>query len=88
MKNFERQCQSCGMPLKNGKVSGTEANGEPSTMYCELCYRDGKFLNPDMTIEEMKEIIDNTVGKEGLKGKFIAWMGKKQLPSLKRWKNS
>jgi hypothetical protein len=41
-----------------------------------------------MTIEEMKEVIDNTVGKEGLRGKFIAWMGKKQLPSLKRWKNS
>jgi hypothetical protein len=76
------------MPLKNGEVSGTEANGELSTMYCELCYRDGKFLNPDMTIEEMKEVIDNTVGKEGLRGKFIAWMGKKQLPSLKRWKNS
>ena len=84
---FEKQCQSCGMPLKNGEVSGTEKDGSKSNKYCELCYEKGKFKSPDMTIEEMKKILDDTVGKEGLKGKFLAWMGKMQLPSLERWKN-
>ncbi len=74
------------MPLKNGEVSGSEKDGSKSKMYCELCYKDGAFITPDMTLEEMKKILDDTIGKEGLRGKFIAWMGKMQLPSLKRWK--
>ncbi|MBE0574057.1 zinc ribbon domain-containing protein [Candidatus Dojkabacteria bacterium] len=86
MEAFEKQCQSCGMPLENGKKSGTEADGSPSKLYCTYCYKDGKFLQPDMTLEEMKKVLDTTIGKEGLKGKFLAFFGKMQLKSLKRWK--
>lgn len=85
MQEFKRQCQSCGMPLENGKKSGKEADGSKSSKYCEYCYKDGEFISPDMTIEEMKQILDDTVGKRGLSGKFLAWMGKMQLPSLERW---
>jgi hypothetical protein len=86
MDTFEKQCQSCGMPLEDGKKSGTESNGELSKTYCVLCYKDGAFISPDLTLNDMKKILDDTIGKEGLRGKFIAWMGKMQLPSLKRWK--
>lgn len=86
MQKFEKQCQSCGMPLEDGKHSGSEADGSKSCEYCVLCYNSGKFINPDMSLDDMKKVLDETVGKEGLKGKFIAWMGKMQLPSLKRWK--
>jgi hypothetical protein len=85
MDDFAKQCQSCGMPLKNGENSGTEKDGSKSKKYCQLCYMNGEFLKPDMTLEEMKKVLDDTIGKEGLKGKFIAWMGKMQLPKLERW---
>lgn len=86
METFEHQCQSCGMPLENGKKSGTEADKSPSKEYCSFCYEDGHFIQPEMTLQEMKSVLDSTIGKEGLRGKFIAFMGKMQLPSLKRWK--
>jgi hypothetical protein len=86
MENYEKQCQSCGMPLEKGKKSGTEADGSLSKTYCSYCYEKGKFIQPDLTLEEMKKILDETVGKEGLRGKFLAFMGKMQLPRLKRWK--
>ncbi|KXK26861.1 MAG: putative zinc ribbon domain protein [candidate division WS6 bacterium OLB20] len=87
-EKFENQCQSCGMPLRGGAVSGTEADGSKSRMYCEMCYKDGAFIDPDMTLDEMRRMLDETVGREGLKGKFLAFMGKMQLPGLKRWKSS
>ena len=85
MSKFQKQCQSCGMPLEQGKKSGTEADGSKSLKYCSLCYSEGEFYKPDMTIDEMKQILDDTVGKQGIRGKFIAWMGKMQLPKLERW---
>jgi hypothetical protein len=88
MSQFEKQCQSCGMPLEGGEKSGTEKDGSKSTMYCEYCYKDGSFVTPNMTMEEMKDVLDNTIGKQGLKGKIFAWMGKKQLPRLKRWQDA
>ena len=86
METYERFCQSCSMPLEEGKQSGTEKNGEKSKLYCHYCYEDGEYTDPNMTLEKMKNILDETIGKEGLKGKFLAWIGKMTLPSLKRWK--
>ena len=86
MEKFERQCQSCGMTLEGGMQAGTESDDSKSLMYCQYCYKDGVFTNPDMTLDEMKNVLDETIGKQGLKGKMFAWLGKKQLPSLKRWK--
>ncbi len=83
---YEKQCQSCGMPLEDGKNSGTEKDGSKSKKYCSYCYKDGAFVSPDMTIEEMKQVLDDTIGKEGIKGKILAWLGKMQLPKLERWK--
>ena len=46
-------CQSCGMPLEKEEDFGTEAGGEKSLIYCCYCYQDGKFTDPDITIDEM-----------------------------------
>ncbi|MBI2356883.1 zinc ribbon domain-containing protein [Candidatus Dojkabacteria bacterium] len=86
MDKFEKQCQSCGMPLEEGKKSGSEIDGSLSKMFCVNCYQEGKFTQPDLTLDGMKLVLDNTIGKEGLRGKIIAFLGKMQLPSLKRWK--
>ena len=86
MQTFEKQCQSCGMPLVNSKNAGKEKDGTPCAMYCVMCYNNGEFVNPNMTLDEMKKVLDNTIGKEGFRGKVIAWLGKMQLKTLKRWK--
>jgi hypothetical protein len=86
MSKYEKFCQSCAMPLEDGKTSGTEKDGTKSLKYCNYCYQDGEFTSPDMTLEEMKKVLDDTIGKEGRKGKFYAWMGKMTLPKLERWK--
>lgn len=48
-------CGSCGMPLESPDDTGTEADGSPSSRYCTHCYRDGAFVEPDLTRERMIE---------------------------------
>lgn len=82
------QCQSCGMPLKkdpSGQWWGTEEDGSISTMYCSLCYKDGKFTWWDCTIWEMQDIVEKAM-KDQWMNRFMRKMARRQLPSLKRWK--
>lgn len=44
-------CESCGMPLARDEDAGTEADGSRSTAYCIYCYRDGAFIEPNLTRE-------------------------------------
>lgn len=83
-----RQCQSCGMPLqtkKAGDCRGTEVDGSKSEKWCSLCYSDGKFLSPNMSLTEMTTIVDDALRKE--KVWFpMRYMAKRQLPRLERWR--
>ena len=45
-------CQSCGMPMDDPALRGTERDGSPSPHYCRYCYQDGAFTG-EMTMEEM-----------------------------------
>lgn len=45
-------CQSCGMPISDPTILGTEADGAPSQHYCKYCYENGTFTAP-MSMEEM-----------------------------------
>ena len=83
-----KQCQSCGMPLqtkKAGDCRGTEADGSRSEKWCSLCYKDGAFIGPECTLEEMKKIVDDALKEQG-SGRLMRWLAQKQLPSLERWK--
>lgn len=51
---MEKVCQSCGLPL-NERILGNENNGTFSQEYCYLCYRNGKFILPNLTMDEMKQ---------------------------------
>ncbi|MCA9381655.1 zinc ribbon domain-containing protein [Candidatus Dojkabacteria bacterium] len=80
---MEKQCQSCGMPLKDNQ--GAEADGSLNSMYCNLCYKDGSFCNPNASKEEMKLIVNNALKEKG----WIAplrWVALLQIPTLKRWR--
>ena len=48
----QKFCQSCGMPLSDATVLGTETNGSKNEEYCCYCYVDGHFT-VDCTMDEM-----------------------------------
>lgn len=52
MKIEMTRCQSDGQRIFPG-FFGTEADGSLSKIYCKFCYKDGKFTEPDITLEEM-----------------------------------
>jgi hypothetical protein len=79
-------CQSCSMPL-DGNNNGTEADGSKSQKYCNLCYEDGKFCDPNLTLEEMTQIVDRSLRERGW-GRFRRWMARSYLPKLERWKTT
>lgn len=52
------QCQSCGMPLaKDPQGGGTEADGSKSPRYCSHCYHSGRFTLPDISVDQMREVV-------------------------------
>lgn len=52
---LDNYCQSCAMPLTQGKISnyGTEVNGSKSDIYCKMCYQNGQFIEPNITYDQM-----------------------------------
>ncbi len=86
MSTAYKNCQSCGMPLKKDpKGGGTNADGSRSTMYCSLCYANGKFLQPDLTASQMQSFVREKMKEMGIPG-FLAGFFSKGVPRLERWK--
>lgn len=86
MKEY-KNCQSCSMPLnKDPQGGGTEADGSKSKMYCSLCYENGAFRQPDISMEEMQVFVKGKMKEMGIPG-FMAGMFTKKIPKLERWKN-
>jgi hypothetical protein len=79
-------CQSCSIPLnKDEKGGGTNADGSKSTMYCSMCYENGKFVQPKITVTEMQALVKVKLKKMGMPG-FLAGFFTKPIPRLERWK--
>ena len=79
-------CQSCGMPLKKDeKGGGSNADGSKSTMYCSRCYEGGKFINPNITLSEMKDKVKSKMKEMGFGG-LMAWFFTSNMHKLERWK--
>ena len=76
------------MPLKRDeKGGGSEADGTKSKMYCSRCYEDGKFVLPDITLEQMQERVKQKLKEFGFPG-FLAGLFTRNIPKLARWKNT
>lgn len=85
----EKICQSCGMPIEDKKLRGTEKDGSESTDYCCYCYKNGAF-SKDETMEAMIEsCIPFMLEDESCKSEEEARNALlKVIPNLKRWKSS
>lgn len=86
-----RFCQSCGMPIDEMELRGTEKDGGLSNDYCIYCYRDGAFTE-DCTMEQMiahcAEMVDEF--NKDSEVKYTKEEAVEQMrqffPQLKRWK--
>ena len=73
------------MPLsKDEQGGGTNADGIKSSEYCSKCYQNGKFTNPDMTLDEMKALVKGKMKEMHVPGFLAGWFTK-DMDKLKRW---
>ena len=80
-------CQSCAMPMKEDKHYGSNEDKSKSCDYCFYCYREGKFLNPTMTLEQMITKVTDFMKKRNMPQPAID-QATKTIPTLKRWLKS
>jgi hypothetical protein len=82
-------CQSCGMPMEKPEDFGTNADGSKSEDYCYFCFQNGKFTDPNITMEAM---IDKVAGFMVAQMKIpeaqAKGMAKYFIPKLERWRSS
>lgn len=78
-------CQSCGMPMEDEKLLGTNEDLTQNPEYCTYCYQEGKFTS-DITMDQMIEICIPHMVKEGMVEQEARTMISGLLPNLKRWK--
>lgn len=79
-------CQSCGMPLTK-EVFGTEKDGSKNEDYCVYCYKEGS-LTSECTMDEMINTCIPFMEEQGMNKDEARKLLEKELPNLKRWKNT
>jgi hypothetical protein len=80
-------CQSCGMPLAKPADFGTSTQGFRVNDYCRYCYEEGRFTQPDLTLEEMIEGCSRImVTQARMPEKAARALLRDTLPALKRWR--
>lgn len=81
----EKICQSCGMPLSQENLYGSNQDGTRNEDYCCYCYKDGAFTD-SKSMSEMIEFCADVMAKQGIdRTEAVSWMNV-QFPTLKRWK--
>jgi putative zinc ribbon protein len=81
-------CQSCGMPLsKDPMGGGTEADGTRSTEFCSWCYREGAFVEPNLTVQDMIVRVEGKL-REMHFPRFLVRRFSRTIPSLHRWQRA
>lgn len=79
-------CQSCGMPMDQEEVLGTNTDGSLNHDYCKFCYDKGAFLQPNMTLEQMIDFcVPFVVKEDGMSEVAAKEMLQQVMPKLKRW---
>jgi hypothetical protein len=55
--------------------------------YCSKCFADGKFTDPDISLEQMRASVKMKIKKMGVPI-FLAEHYVKDIQELKRWRKS
>ena len=79
------KCQSCGRTQNSVLMNfGTERDGTHSRCFCNQCYVTGKFINPNMTLEDMQSQVRKEMAEKGIPVKMID-KECQTINKLKRW---
>lgn len=74
------------MPFWEPGFYGTNADGTDSSDYCMFCYQAGKFVKPDITLDEMiEESVSFMVKGLELSEAEARVLSRTLVPTLKRW---
>ena len=86
MEGIYKNCQSCGTPLSKDPLGGgINADGTTSGKYCSLCFIDGRFTKPDMTVADMQALVKARLRYFGFPAP-MGWSLARSIPKLERWK--
>ena len=78
-------CQCCGLPFSE-KLRGTNRDYSKNTDYCLLCFKNGEFIDHQITIEDMEKRLLNMARRNDEMSIEEAYQTIRILPDLKRWR--
>ncbi len=78
-------CQSCSMPLRSEVDLGTNADGSKNKEYCHFCFKDGKFTDEGISMEQKIEKMVGIAKSMNIPEAQARAMAQNILPKLKRW---
>ncbi len=82
-------CQSCGTPMEKPRDFGTDANGNRVNDYCKLCHQSGRFTRPDLSLDQMAELVMDGFARRMKVARYEAKdRAREFLSRLKRWSQS
>ena len=80
-------CQSCGMPLAKPEDFGTDLTGYRINDYCNYCFANGAFSDPESTMQRMIDrSVDILVRKQIMPAAQARTLMSEVIPRLKRWR--
>ena len=73
------------MPLRLDAAKRTDIAPRDDPSYCSHCYRAGKFVLPDLTVEQMQARVLTKLREVGVPESRARTLTRR-IPSLQRWK--
>lgn len=74
------------MPLMDDDYLGTNADGSKEKDYCLFCFKNGSFVEPDLTLAGMiAKSIENMTTELGFSKEKAHELANEFIPNLKRW---
>jgi len=74
------------MPMQKNEDFGTNTDRSKNEEYCRFCYKDGKFTDEGITMEEKINKNIEIAKKIGMPEEKAREMANNIIPKLKRWK--
>ncbi|MCK9463261.1 MAG: zinc ribbon domain-containing protein [Proteobacteria bacterium] len=82
---FGSSCQSCAASILGAEDQGTNEHGRRVRKYCRRCYRDGRFVEPELTAEGMVLRVTTRLSLAGMIGMVVANEVAALISGLDRW---
>ena len=72
--------------MKRNEDFGTNTDGDKNKEYCKFCFREGKFTDGGITMEQKIERNIRIAKELGIPAEKAEQMARTIIPTLKRWK--